>query len=59
MGELMAKHQVDVVCLQETIKQHFTPRELASIARGQHMFWDWISPEGRSGGLLMEQTGRL
>lgn len=53
LGEIMVKQQVDVVCLQETIKQRFTPRELASFARGQDMFWEWISPEGRSGGLLI------
>lgn len=53
LGVLMAKHQVDVVCLQETIKQNFTARELASIARGQDMSWEWISPEGRFGGLLI------
>jgi mRNA deadenylase 3'-5' endonuclease subunit Ccr4 len=34
LGEIMVKQQVDVVCLQETIKQRFTPRELASFARG-------------------------
>lgn len=53
MGELTSKHQVDVICLQETIKQKFTNRELTSLARGQDMFWEWISPEGRSGGLLI------
>jgi len=35
LGELMIKHQVDVIYLQETIKQHFTPKELANLARGQ------------------------
>lgn len=53
LGELMSKHQVDVVCLQETIKQKFTNRELSSLARGQDMHWEWISPEGRSGGFLV------
>ena len=51
LGDLMAKHQVDVVCLQETIKQNFTVRELAGLARGQEMSWNWVPPEGRSGGL--------
>lgn len=51
MGELMNKHQVDVV--QETIKQKFTTREVNSLARSQDMCWEWISPEGRSGGLLI------
>ena len=49
----MSKHQVDVVCLQETIKQKFTNRELSSLARGKDMHWEWISPKGRSGGLLV------
>lgn len=54
IGDLMVKHQVDVVCLQETIKQNFTVRELAGLARGHEMSWDWVPPEGRSGGLLLE-----
>jgi hypothetical protein len=41
------------VCLQETIKQSFTSKELSSLARGQDMTWEWIAPEGRSGGLLL------
>lgn len=49
----MNKHQMDVVYLQETIKKQFTFRELANLARGQDMTWKWISPEGRSGGLLI------
>lgn len=49
----MSKNQVDVVCLQETINQKFTNRELSSLARGQDMYWEWISPEGRWGGLLV------
>jgi len=53
LGELLSKHQVDVVCLQETIKQKFTNRELTSLAGGQDMPWEWIRPEGRSGGLLI------
>lgn len=53
LGDLIVKHQINVVCLQETIKQNFTARELASLARGQEMYWNWVPPEGRSGGLLL------
>lgn len=53
LKELILKHQVDVVGLQETIKQKFTSRELTSLATGQDMTWEWIAPNGRSGGLLL------
>ena len=47
-GELMSKHQVDVVCLKETIKQKFTNRELSSLARGKDMHWNGsVLKEGR------------
>jgi exonuclease III len=59
LGELMNKYLVDVVCLQETIKQKFSNRDLAGLARGQDMSWEWVPPEGRSGGLLLGTNNEL
>lgn len=53
LKELLFKHQVDIVCLQETIKQKFTSRELSGLIKGQDLTWEWIAPNGRSGGLLI------
>ena len=53
LGELCDKYQVEVVCLQETIKQSFKQRELDNLVRGVDMEWKWIASRGRSGGLLI------
>jgi exonuclease III len=59
LRELMNKYQVDVVCLQERIKQKFSSRDLVGLARGQDMSWEWVPLEGRSGGLLLGTNNDL
>ena len=51
--ELIKKHNVDEICLQETIKRYFTYRELNSLSYGRQFWWSWIPATGHSGGLLV------
>jgi exonuclease III len=51
--EFTNKDRVDVIGLQETIKEEFTNRELRQIG-GKHDFvWNWKSAKGHSGGMLL------
>jgi exonuclease III len=49
----MRKKNIDVIFLQETIKQSFTNQELRSIEPGETFHWSWVSASGHSGGLLL------
>ena len=51
--ELCQQQNPQFICLQETIKDSFRPRELDSLARGFPFFWSWIPSNGHSGGLLI------
>lgn len=53
LKEYLRKHKIDVVCLQETIKDDFTDQELHGIEVGEKFFWSWLPANGHSGGLLM------
>jgi exonuclease III len=46
-------HKIDLVCLQETIKQDFTDQELRSLEVGDKFFWCWLPANGHSGGMLL------
>ena len=47
------KHKIDVICLQETIRQSFSDQELHSLEVGDLFFWCWIPATGHSGGILL------
>ena len=53
LKELLIQHQIDMVGVQETIKQDFTPRELDNLSSGGSFNWHWIASKGHSGGILM------
>jgi exonuclease III len=53
LKELMTKEKVDVIGVQETIKQDFSSRELEVLNQGGDFSWDWIPAIGHSGGILM------
>ncbi|KAK1647115.1 hypothetical protein QYE76_064920 [Lolium multiflorum] len=53
LKEYLRNHHIDVVCLQETVKQEFTDQELRSLEVGEKFFWHWLPATGRSGGMLM------
>jgi exonuclease III len=53
LKDYLRKHRIDIVCLQETIKQDFTDEELRSLEVGETFVWCWLPASGRSGGMLM------
>jgi exonuclease III len=53
LTEYLRLHRIDLVLLQETIKQDFTDAELASLEVGDKFFWSWLPANGHSGGMLL------
>jgi hypothetical protein len=53
LKDFMREHRLDVLGLQETIKQDFSTAELRSLECGQPFIWNWVPAEGHSGGLLL------
>lgn len=51
--EFIEEHKLQMVGLQETMKQTFSDRELKDIAGTREFTWQWLPPKGRSGGILM------
>ena len=47
------KEGVDIIGLQETIKQSFEKHELESLVGGAHFSWHWLPAIGHSGGILL------
>jgi hypothetical protein len=44
---------LDVVALQETIKQDFSNSELKEFAGNKDFCWFWVPAKGHSGGLII------
>jgi exonuclease III len=53
LRELVSKHRVDVLCLQETMKVEFTNTELRNLVGGHSFSWNWTAAQGHSGGTLI------
>jgi exonuclease III len=51
--EFIAECKLDILGLQETIKENFSDKELRELAGGRDFTWQWSPAKGRSGGLLM------
>jgi len=52
LKEHLRREDVDIVGLQETIRQDFRPSELEGLSR--HKFaWNWLPASGHSGGILL------
>ena len=51
--DLLRNHKIDIVCLQETIKQDFTDFELQGLEVGENFYWCWLPAVGHSGGMLL------
>jgi exonuclease III len=49
----MRDHRLDILGLQETIKQDFSTAELRSLECGSPFIWNWVLAEGHSGGMLL------
>jgi exonuclease III len=51
--DLVRKECVDILFLQEMIRQDFTDQELRLLVNGEVFHWHWRSAEGRLGGMLL------
>jgi exonuclease III len=49
----MRKYKVDILFLQETIRQDFSLQELEGFEFGDKFYWTWLPAVGQSGGMLM------
>lgn len=50
MREHIFAEDLDVIALQETIKQDFTDKELRELSGSRDFSWVWIPAKGHSGG---------
>lgn len=50
--EFINDHNLEVVGLQETIKNSFSDAELLELAGNRNFSWSWTPAKGRSGGIL-------
>lgn len=53
LKEYISQERLDIVGVQETMKQDFSDSELCDLAEGAPLQWRWLPPKGRSGGILM------
>jgi exonuclease III len=53
LRDFLRKARVDILFLQETIRQEFSLQELESLEIGDKFFWTWLPASGHSGGLLV------
>jgi hypothetical protein len=53
LKELISKHRVDILNIQDTMKRGFTFNELSRLVGGQSFSWNWIVAQGHSGGTLI------
>ena len=51
--EYILRERIDIVGLQETVKQEFSSQLLQEICGGLTFFWQWLPAKGRSGGILL------
>jgi exonuclease III len=52
LKEYMRQENIDIVGLQETIKQNFLLAELQGLSRYKFV-WNWLPASGHSGGILL------
>ena len=50
--EYLQQEEIDIVGLQETIRQDFSMHELQGLSRHQFA-WQWLPATGQSGGILL------
>jgi hypothetical protein len=53
LREFLTQERVDIIGIQETIKQEFSVRELNWISSNCCFQWNWIPARGHSGGILL------
>jgi hypothetical protein len=53
LRDYIKQHRVDIIGLQETIKQEFSTLELRRLELGGQFAWNWLPASGHSGGMLL------
>ncbi|XP_071685197.1 uncharacterized protein [Lolium perenne] len=53
LRDYMQRDRVDILGLQETVRQDFTDSELRSLECGGQFCWNWLPATGQSGGMLL------
>jgi exonuclease III len=53
LKDFLRINKVDIVFLQETIRQDFSLAELDSLEVGHKFFWSWLPTTSHSGGILI------
>jgi exonuclease III len=53
LRDYIKQHRVDIIGLQETIKQEFSTLELCRLELGGQFAWNWLPASGHSGGMLL------
>ena len=51
--DFLRNYKIDIICIQETIKNEFTDLELQGLEVGKKFFWCWLPAVGHSGGMLV------
>ena len=51
--DYVTKEKIDIVGLQETMKQDFTDHDLHELAGGANLIWFWLPATRKSGGILL------
>jgi endonuclease/exonuclease/phosphatase family metal-dependent hydrolase len=53
LQDFIKKKRLDIIFLQETMRQDFTDQELRSLVSGDLFHWHWRAVVGQSGGMLL------
>jgi hypothetical protein len=53
LKDYIQRDRMDLIGLQETIKQDFSMAELRSLECGGQFVWNWLPATGHSGGMLL------
>ena len=52
LSDMISDHSLDFIGLQETMKEHFTPKCIRRIDPFGLFHWEWFPSVGKSGGIL-------
>ena len=53
LRDYIRNEKLDIIFVQETIKQSFTDLELRGIDGNERFIWSWLAASGHSGGCLL------
>jgi hypothetical protein len=53
ISDAVKEHNLDFIAIMETGKQDMSKMNLNRLSRGADFIWHYLSPKGRSGGILL------